>query len=337
LRKLSNWGWNKLHFKLRRERVPSYPHFAIIEPGNLCNLKCPQCATGQHLPVPRGFMEMETFKRVIDQLSPYVRYISLYYLGEPLLCAHLPEMIRYAHQHKITTFVSTNLNIFDGEKAEGLIDAKLDYLIVSVDGASQEVYERYRVGGDLEKVLESLRLLIDKKKEMQSGHPRIVLQPVVFKHNEHEIPKLEALAENLGVAFFARQGTLGGAGQSPPVAKDIVLTEQWLSRNPDYHKEYDYLSDAPYLKDEPCYYLWKGVTINWDGSIFPCCWVHDPQHSFGNILDQDLDSIWNNALYRSSRSLFRSRRDAPNEPGDQRPETVCFQCKIFRHRLNERC
>jgi MoaA/NifB/PqqE/SkfB family radical SAM enzyme len=89
--------------------------------------------------------------------------MSLFYLGEPLLCDHLPSMISYARQNKIKAFVSTNLNILDNKKAEGLIESKLDYLLVSLDGASQEIYEKYRVGGDFNKVIANIRMLIKKK------------------------------------------------------------------------------------------------------------------------------------------------------------------------------
>jgi radical SAM protein with 4Fe4S-binding SPASM domain len=279
-------------------------------------------------------MSMATFTQVIDQLFSYVRYVVLYYLGEPMLCENLPQMIRYARRYKLKTFVSSNLNIFDNKQAEDLIESKLDYLIVSLDGASQESYEKYRIGGDFSKVIENLRLLISKKNENKSPYPRIVLQPVIFKHNEDQVPKLKALADHLGVKISIRQGALGGEGQSPPVNKDIALAKKWLSPNKAYNKEYDYLSDKPYLKDGPCYFLWKTVTINWDGSVFPCCWVYDSRHSFGNILKENFESIWNNDLYRSSRSLFSLRKGAFLKSRGDIPETICYQCKIFKHNLN---
>ncbi len=332
---LSNWGRNKFHFLLRKSRITSYPQFVIVEPCNSCNLRCPLCPTGQRVPVERGSMNMETFTRIVDQLSPNVRYMSLYYLGEPLLCEHLSEMIRYAHQYKVRVFVSTNLNILDNKKAEELIRSKLDYIIVSLDGASQESYEKYRIGGDFHKVISNIRFLIKKKNEEKSLYPRIVIQPVVFKHNETEIPKIKSLAKDLGVDMTIRQGTLGGAGQSPPIMKDAKLIEQWLSQDEDYHKEYNYLNGKPYLKDEACYYLWKGITVNWDGSVFPCCWLYENKYSLGNILEQDFKTIWNNEMYVSSRSLFARRRSTFLKTRGSLPETICYKCKIFRHNLND--
>jgi radical SAM protein with 4Fe4S-binding SPASM domain len=287
------------------------------------------------LPVERGTMSMETFIRIIDQLSPYVRYMSLYYLGEPLFCKHLPEMISYARRHKIRIFLSSNLNILDEKMAEDLTESKLDYLIVSLDGTSQESYEKYRVGGDFNKVINNIRLIIDKKIQKNTPYPRIVIQPVVFKHNEREIPKLSALADSLGVKMFIRQGLLGGEGQSPPVTKDLALARKWLSQDRRYHKDFDYLSDKPYLKNEPCIYLWNAVAINWDGTVFPCCWLYENKYSVGNIMEQDFETIWNNELYVSSRSLFARRKSKFLKSTENLPQTICYQCKIFRHNLND--
>jgi radical SAM protein with 4Fe4S-binding SPASM domain len=282
-------------------------------------------------------MSMGTFTRIIDQMFPYVRYLSLYYLGEPLLCEHLPQMIRYARHHKIKVCVSSNLNILGNQQADSLIESKLDYLIVSLDGTSQESYEKYRIGGDYKKVIENVRLLIDRKNEKKSLYPRLVLQAVIFRHNEHEIPKLRALADQLGLEISIRQGALGGKGQSPPVTKDSILAEKWLSPNKTYHKEYDYLSDKSHLIDDPCYFLWKAVAINWDGTVFPCCWLYDSRHSFGNILKENFETIWNNDFYRSSRSLFSIRKSTFLKSRGNGPETICYQCKIFKHHLNTLC
>jgi radical SAM protein with 4Fe4S-binding SPASM domain len=169
---------------------------------------------------------------------------------------------------------------------------------------------------------------------MKSRYPRIVIQPVIFRHNEGELPKLEALADDLGLELFIRQGTLGGKENSPPFSKDMKLVRKWLSQNREYNKEYDYLNQKPYLKNIPCYFLWKGITINWDGSVLPCCWVYESKFSFGNIMEQDFTDIWNNEFYRSSRNLFAMKKSSFFKARENLPETICSQCKIFKHILN---
>ena len=267
--KLANWALNRVEFALRRNRLVSRPNFAILETGNICNLRCPLCPTGQNLPVERGYMSMATFNRAMEQLAATIRYVSLYCQGEPMLCAHLPEMVSRAHRHGIRAVVSSNLNTIRSEQMKALISARLDYLIVSLDGASQQIYGRYRVGGDIEAVLENVTRFLRMREAAASRYPRIVIQPVVFRHNEAELPKIAALCAQLGLPVSVRQGTLGGRGHSPPSGKDRRLARKWLSPNPKYHKEYNYPERQTLPQSPPLLFsLERG-----DGSLG---WFHSP-------------------------------------------------------------
>lgn len=325
----------KIDSTLKRERVSSYPVFLILEPCNFCNLRCPLCPTGQKLPVARGKMSMEVFTRIIDQLYPYVWHLNLFYFGEPLLCEHLPAMISYAKKHKIRVYVSSNLNIFDKQMAKSLIESRLDQLIVSLDAASQESYEKYRIGGNYQAVIDNIVLLTEMKKQKGSLLPRIQIQFVVFKHNEAEISRIEEIAKELGVEIHIRQGALGGLGQSPPLTKDRKLASKWLSSKKEFRKEYDYFDNSPCIKNGPCIYLWKVATINWDGSVFPCCWIYENEHKFGNIMEEDFKTIWNNEYFMHSRSLFKAGRKSLSRLHNDHKQTICCKCKMFKHNLND--
>lgn len=337
VRRFLNRAVSEFDSALRRTRVASYPVFLIVEPCNFCNLKCPLCPTGQRLPAERGKMTMETFISIIDQLSPYCWHLNLFYLGEPLLCENLPVMIDYARRRKMEVSVSSNLNLLSEEMADRLIDANLDHLIVSLDGTSQEIYEKYRIGGNFNKVIDNIILLNQKKKQKVSPYPRIEIQFVVFKHNEQEVPLIKELAAKLGVGFYLREGTLGGKEQSPPLTKDYSLAEQWLSPNKEYHKGYDYFERKPYIQEGYCGYLWKIATINWDGSVFPCCWVFEGKYKYGNIMEQSFKTIWNNELMQSSRSLFKKNKRSRPDAETGGPKTICYQCKMFKHICNDQC
>jgi radical SAM protein with 4Fe4S-binding SPASM domain len=334
------WLWNRVITELdsfqRKEHIKGFPFALIVEPCNICNLKCPLCPTGQRLPAPRGTMTSETFTRIINQLYPYVRHLNLFYLGEPLLCKHLPQMISYAHRHKIKVSVSSNLNVLNKELAEKLIESRLDHLIVSLDGAEQESYAKYRIGGNFQTVVENIILFNKKKRSMNSDYPRIMIQFVIFKHNEAEIPQIKKLARRLQVDLFFRQGALGGKGQSPPETKDRKLAGKWLTQNKKYQFQYDYFSNKPHLADGKCSYLWNVATINWDGAVLPCCWVYDSRDSYGNILQQDFKEIWNNEKFRSSRRLFSKSSEGLASVSNFK-ETVCYRCKMHKHSRNAGC
>ena len=89
-------------------------------------------------------------------------------------------MIRYASQKNIYTATSTNAHFLDDETARKTVESGLDRLIISIDGATQEVYELYRKGGKLEKVLEGTRNVVRWKKQLHSSTPHLIFQFLAF-------------------------------------------------------------------------------------------------------------------------------------------------------------
>jgi len=144
-----------------------------------------------------------------------------------------------------------------------------------------------------------------------------------MRHNEHEIPDVRGLADEIGVDVL----TLGpiGFGEAPyDGTHDHGLGEKWLPR---HNVKYRYQYDGGFLYDGPCFFLWESVTLNPDGGLAPCCVLDDPRHDFGNELEEPVKSIWNNEFYQSSRSEFNTRLK-----GKTGCRTACLHCKIFRKR-----
>ena len=108
-------------------------------------------------------------------------------------------MVRYAANKKIYTATSTNGHYLTDENARRTIESGLDRLIISIDGTTQEVYEQYRVGGNLQKVLEGTKRVVEWKKKLQSSTPFIIFQFLVVKPNEHQLEEAKQLAADMGV------------------------------------------------------------------------------------------------------------------------------------------
>ena len=209
--------------------VSGLPFALMIEPTNRCNLHCPLCPSGDgRLTRPRGTMDRATFDRILSQTKGTVKLLQLWNQGEPLLHPDLPEMIRLAKGQGM--FVSTSTNghpLADPFVAREIVRSGLDHLIVSVDGATQETYARYRRGGDLQTVLKGIQQCVEAKR-LQGGkgtggqgnsrlqiadyglrragfsirnpkRPWIEIQFLVMRHNEHEMAAMETLARKLCV------------------------------------------------------------------------------------------------------------------------------------------
>ena len=108
-------------------------------------------------PADRNACNKQFFNDTIDQLSKDLLYLVFYFQGEPYFNPSFLDMVRYASAKKIYTATSTNAHYLNDANARRTIESGLDRLIISIDGTTQDVYQQYRVGGKLNKVLEGTK------------------------------------------------------------------------------------------------------------------------------------------------------------------------------------
>src|SRR5258705_13976288 len=131
-----------------------YPVSISFEPTTSCNLRCPECPSGlRAFSRPTGMLKKDFFSETIDQLSKDLLYLVFYFQGEPYLNPDFLEMVKYASSKKIYTATSTNAHYLNDANAKKTIESGLDRLIISIDGTTQDVYQQYRIGGRLDKVI----------------------------------------------------------------------------------------------------------------------------------------------------------------------------------------
>lgn len=147
-------------------------------------------------------MKFEEAKKIIDAVADYVYLLQLYTWGEPLLNKDTIKIIEYAKQKNMYIMLSTNGTAMTPAYNERLIRSGIDYIMVAIDGGSDETYKQYRVGGNYTKVLSNVKDLLNQKKSMGSEHPFVEWQFIVFRHNEHEIKDTEKMAYEIGIDKF---------------------------------------------------------------------------------------------------------------------------------------
>jgi len=190
-------GMNVLY---RRTNPWSWPINFQMELTNYCNLKCPVCPYGAGLlNRPKGDLDVELFRRLMDEIGPYLMNILLWGWGEPLLHPRFPELVKIANGHGVNTLISTNgQNLGDERVLEGLIGEPPTYLIVAVDGLTQETYSTYRVGADLEKALAGVRRLAQMKRQHEQEFPLLNMRMIPTKQNQHEVEQAPEFAAHNG-------------------------------------------------------------------------------------------------------------------------------------------
>lgn len=273
-------------FLSRRATVSGQPIDLTVETTTKCNLRCPMCTREQLIPDVQD-MNLDLFKRVIDQGRDHLEIVAPMFLGEPLMNPHIFEMIRYCKARGLRVVLSTNGTILDRRTAESLLESGVDYLIFSFDGASRETYEKYRLGASFEKTRDSILRFLKLKAER--GAPiRCVIQMVVLKDNAAELEEFKRLWDVDGVDELRFK-------------PNMVLEGDFAIPRP--------LAN-PAIKGKPCFHLWRSnLVVRYDGVVFPCCWSYGAL-PVGDLRRQTLDQVWNSDEMVRLRSLHAQGRGA---------------------------
>lgn len=289
---------------LRKPIQWGMPVSVSFEPTTSCNLRCPECPSGlRAFTRPTGMLENDFFRQTIDDIHRELLYLIFYFQGEPYLNPAFLDMVQYAASKKIYTATSTNAHYLTETNARRTIESGLDRLIISIDGTTQEVYEQYRVGGQLNKVLEGARRIVQCKKEMKSKKPFVVFQFLVVKPNEHQVEAVKQLAREIGVDdVWFKTAQVYDYSTDP---NQLIPTIDKFSR---YKKQ----ADGSYLPKNGlanrCWKLWHANVITWDGLVVPCCFDKDASHRLGDLKKESFRQIWQSKAYKQFRSgLLQSR------------------------------
>jgi radical SAM protein with 4Fe4S-binding SPASM domain len=316
LRRLLNKALAFAANQIRPSRTINKPFYAIFEMSNRCTLNCALCNTGglkeRFRHIDRGTMSFETFKAGLDKLLPEIDLVMLHNWGEPLLNPNLFRCIEYSSHHQLNICLSSNLMMYNENIGRRLVETGLTKLIVSADGLHQETYEKYRRGGDLSRVSRAVENMIDLKNSKNSPIPKIEMQFIVFKHNEHEMEEYESYWKEKGVdsVRFIRMSFMSGEGRAVATELDLI------PNNPDF-KPHD-----PYGTVRKCHDLYSHVSIDWNGDWYTCCFPSGEKiYRMGNIVDDDFWSIWNGEKYIYCRRLVRTGKSQGNYT-----ETMCHDC-----------
>src|ERR1035437_609312 len=171
-----------------------YPISISFEPTTSCNLRCPECPSGlRAFTRPTGMLENSFFRQTIDDIYKDILYLIFYFQGEPYLNSNFLDMVKYASAKGIYTATSTNAHYLTDEVARKTVESGLDRLIISIDGTTQEVYKQYRIGGNLNKVVQGAKNIVKWKKELNSKTPFVFFQFLVVKPNEHQVEEIKKL------------------------------------------------------------------------------------------------------------------------------------------------
>jgi len=302
-----------------------------VEPTMDCNLKCCMCPW-MNLRRPGSKMDWKIF----EAAARYFRLaeeVDLTGGGEPLLHPRLEEMVRSAKSAGCVVGFSTNATLLFPEQTQIFLDAGIDWIAYSVDGATPETYERIRGGASFEKVMKNICGVQQLKERRGSIKPRTMLFFVMMKENVHELPAMVRLAKCMGIdqivaknldvilkegdderRIFRNSGegevdssVSMAVAEAREVARDLKILLRVYELTP---------AEKPICEQSPL----KSLFVAWDGSVSPCInlsyiqdrcfggkWQRFPIVRFGNVATEPLEVIWKKTEYRSFRKLLQKR------------------------------
>ena len=309
------------NIKKKHYLVLSRPSRIRLEASNVCQLRCPLCQNTFGKLSKRGYLKLYDFKLLMEK-NPFLKEVELSNWGEVFLNPDLMGIMEYAYEHGIHLYCDNgaNLNTVSEEVLACIAKYRLRSIFCSIDGASQETYEQYRIGGDFSTVIANIEKINFYKKLYRSEFPILTWQFIVFPHNKHEIAQAHKMASRLGMGFYTKlpcgaNHTPAGSGGKSSVG------ETGVGLQPEKQRAQETLRLG--LGRHICAQLWTGPQINYDGEMLGCC-VAKKAWEAGNVFTSGLLPVVNGEKMKLAREMVLGQ-------SEEREDIVCSHCKRFKH------
>jgi hypothetical protein len=311
-----------LNLIFRHPRPWSMPLHLQLELTNYCNLHCAVCPTGTgELTRRPQAMSPALAARVIDEVGPYLLTLTLWGWGESLLHPELGSILQAAAGQPAATLLSTNGACLGKDRVvDALTRFPPTFLIVAIDGLTDDTNARLRVGARLAPVLDAVRALAEQKARAGQRLPILQMRFIIMKHNQHEVPRLEEFAAAHGfdqvslrrlsivatpAGRIAHESlSLDGENTDPPAVPGRGLRPEFICQQPFWY---------------PSVYA--------DGTLVACEQDCNAEAPVGVIAGgTSFSDVW---YGRQAREVRRTVRDAPYTLG------CCRDCPACRRPVTD--
>ena len=344
--------------------VSTLPFYICLDPSDRCQLRCPTCPTGIEnesrrqkdggttvYRAERKILSTDLCRSLLDELGDTLFLVNFYNFGEPFLNSRLHEMIQLTTEKEIASEVHSNLSLkLSDQRIDEVLDAGIDRLSASVDGFSQEAYERHRVGGNVKLVRENLERLA-KSRDRLGLDTQIIYKFLVFKHNEHEIDDARRFAQDIGIEFAVGDAFIHDSSwlpshrehESPYYSEEHVagMFKRWEEAGRgDYffeHERHPFWNLLPRefesILPKACGWHYGISVVTAGGPVSPCCSVSKDKDDFETVVPGvvTFNDIWKGDHYRKSRMALAGQSTDSLDHIDP----VCTRCYIpkFLHHI----
>jgi radical SAM protein with 4Fe4S-binding SPASM domain len=278
-------------------KVHEFPIYLLIEPVSACNLRCVMCfqvdETFNKNSQLMGKMDFELFKKIIDEAyEGGTRAITLASRGEPTLHPKLGEMIEYCSDRFFELKINTNATRLNEKLIHQILKNGITDLVFSIDSHTKEEYEKIRVKGNFDVVLNNIK----KFKEIR----------------EKDYPNSRCVSRISGVKINPEQDPLSFKKFWEQYVDHVVMVEM-EQRWDTYHNPIEIGGK------NPCEYLWERMYVWFDGICNPCDSDYKSELSVGSVKENTISEIWHSQKYKKIREFHLSGNRKECYPCDRCP------------------
>ena len=301
-----------------------------VETAIACNLDCIMCPWHgvRNVKNHGGIMSQSVWDALRPHLSQ-VYSIDFSGGGEPLLQPRLAEWVGEAKAAGCETGFLTNGTLLYPDTAEKMVSSGIDWIAISMDGATEDVYESIRRGGSFRKVCDHIHAMATLR---NAKVPKMAINFVLMSVNAHELEDMVRLAADLGVdQLNIKQCDVirGNAGKGfglfeKKETRDIRGLKKRLSKAKRLAKrlkvemtQFAFTPDEqPVCGQDPT----RSLFICQDGTLSPCINLayggptlffgkddYMPTIQYGRAPEDDLLNLWRSDTCRYYRRRFIDR------------------------------
>jgi radical SAM protein with 4Fe4S-binding SPASM domain len=276
-------------------------------------------------------MSFEQFKYIVDQF-PRLAWIGMTGIGESFLNPDFMKMLRYIKSKSVTVELYDNFNFTTKDMIKELVDLGVERIYISLDAATKKTYEKIRVNGNFDRVIENVKTLFEYKRKKKSKYPnKIDFHYIVSKTNLNELTKFIELVDSFGSEnseiLFTR--VLHSFKEIEElfveIPKNVISDAEKKAK--ELGIKIVWGGDVPLTKPsiKNCT-AWMMPFIFVTGHVIPCCAGNEAnerefqkKYAMGNIFEKSFKEIWNGEKYRELRKMIR----------EGKVPTVCKSCTIY--------
>ena len=329
----------------RTEVAQRPPVCLYLEVTNRCNLLCTTCPRTYEELEPPADMSWDLFASIVDQVPDLARAV-LHGVGEPMLVANLPRMVRYLKDRSVYVLFNTNGTVLSERHGRALIDAGLDELRVSLDASNRESFKAIRGRDYFGRIIRNVRAFRELQEREGHTRPRVSVWLTGLRETVEELPAFVKVAAEIGVKevylqrlVFFDESAIGKARPDQTLFERLTQEEAaYLKQAEDLARSLGVTFSASGAATEPglslkgsgdgspwslCRRPWSLMYFTANGRALPCCIAPFSQHGYDNYTlghagQQSLREIWNGPAYRDFRAALLS----------DKPPKSCANCGL---------